>query len=100
MVAPLHFVSIAADYLLQHIPPAIDAVDVAGSQNAPLQIAELIEHEQRMVAGAAETERVRSSPDSPLEGVGFELSPRIRPEENCDVLGLAISAIVPQTGAK
>jgi len=38
--------------------------------------------------------------DSPLEGDGFELSVKIRPEENCGFPGLAISAIVPQTGAK
>jgi hypothetical protein len=38
--------------------------------------------------------------DSPLEGDGFELSVKIRPEENCGFPGLAIRTIVPQTGAK
>ena len=38
--------------------------------------------------------------DSPLEGDGFDLSVKIRPEENCGFPGLAIRAIVPQTGAK
>jgi len=35
-----------------------------------------------------------------LEGDGFELSLKIQPEENCGFSGLAISGIVPQTGAK
>jgi hypothetical protein len=35
-----------------------------------------------------------------IEGDGFDLSVKIRPEENCGFPGLAISTIVPQTGAK
>ena len=38
---------------LQNRSPAIGTVDVAGPQGATLQIAELVEHEQRMVTGAA-----------------------------------------------
>jgi hypothetical protein len=38
--------------------------------------------------------------DSPLEGDGFELSLKIRPQENCGFRSLAISTIVPQPGAK
>ena|SRR5271163_2763458 len=34
------------------------------------------------------------------EGDGFELSLKIRPEENCGFRGPANSTIVPQTGAK
>jgi hypothetical protein len=45
---------VAGDYRLQNRVPTIGAVDVAGAQDTPLQIAELVEHEQRMVAGAAE----------------------------------------------
>ena len=37
---------------LQHIFPAIGAVDIAGAQGASFQIAELVEDEQRMIAGA------------------------------------------------
>src|SRR6266404_8935629 len=37
---------------LQHILPAVGAVNVAGTKRAAFQIAELIEHEQRMIAGA------------------------------------------------
>jgi hypothetical protein len=43
---------------------------------------------------------VRFAVDSPLEGDGFELSLKIQPKENCGFSGLAISGIVPQTGAK
>jgi hypothetical protein len=45
-------------------------------------------------------EEVRFAIDSPVEEDGFELSLEIRPEENCGFPGLAISGIVPQTGAK
>ena len=46
----LPFVSF--DNRLQHALPPIGAVDVAGTQRAAFQIAELIEHKQRMIAGA------------------------------------------------
>jgi hypothetical protein len=36
----------------QNILPAIGAVDVAGAKGAPFEITELIEHEQRVIAGA------------------------------------------------
>ncbi len=38
----------------QHVAPSVGAVDVAGAQGAALQVAELVEHEQRVIAGAAE----------------------------------------------
>jgi hypothetical protein len=37
---------------LEHTIPAVGAMHVAGTQDAALQIAELIEYEQRVVAGA------------------------------------------------
>ena len=46
--------AITRHHRLQHIAPAIGAVDIAGEQRTSLQIAELVEHEQRMIAGAAE----------------------------------------------
>jgi hypothetical protein len=51
--------------------PTIGAVDVAGAQDTPLQIAELVEHEQRMVAGAAEMPIVGAAPKvgPPLESI-------------------------------
>jgi hypothetical protein len=38
----------------QYSTPAVGAVDIAGSQRAPFHIAELVEHEQRVIAHAAE----------------------------------------------
>ena len=37
---------------LQHALPPVGAMDVAGMQRAALQIAKLVEHKQRMIAGA------------------------------------------------
>jgi D-serine deaminase-like pyridoxal phosphate-dependent protein len=37
---------------VEHILPAIGAVDIAGTQRAAFQITELIEHEQRVITGA------------------------------------------------
>src|SRR6266478_5411816 len=53
-IAPLHGATVAGDHRLQHVPPAGRAVDVPGPQSAPLQIAELVEYKERMVAGTAE----------------------------------------------
>jgi hypothetical protein len=44
----------ARRHRLQHIASVIGAVDVAGAQRTSPQIAELVEHEQRMIAAAAE----------------------------------------------
>ena len=52
-IEPLHGAPVAGDHRLQHRAPAIGAVHVARPQSAPLQIAELVEHEQRVIAGAA-----------------------------------------------
>jgi hypothetical protein len=46
------FALVADDDRLQHALPVVGAVDVAGTQRAPFQIAELVEQEQRMIAGA------------------------------------------------
>ena len=53
-IETLHRVPVAGDHWLQHYAPAISAMDVTGSQRAPLDIAELIEHEQWVITGAAE----------------------------------------------
>ena len=47
---------------VEHFLPAVCAVDVAGTQGTAFQIAELIEHEQRVVAGAL----VMAVPDAHL----------------------------------
>src|SRR6516162_5760165 len=53
-IETLHRVPVAGDDWLQHYAPAIGAMDVTGSQSAPLDIAELVEHEQWVIAGTAE----------------------------------------------
>src|SRR5207253_1281327 len=47
---------------VEHFLPAVRAVDVAGTQGTAFQIAELIEHEQRMITGAG----IVSVPDAVL----------------------------------
>src|SRR5262249_58426359 len=37
---------------LEHVVPVVSAVHVAGTQSTALEVAKLVEHEQRMVAGA------------------------------------------------
>jgi hypothetical protein len=53
-IEPLHDAPVAGDHRLQHRAPFGGAVHVARTQRTPLQIAKLVEHEQRVVAGAAE----------------------------------------------
>ena len=53
-VAPQLPIPIPGDNRLQHVAPAVGAMHVAGPQGAPLQVAELIENEKRVIAGAAE----------------------------------------------
>src|SRR4051794_6206278 len=44
---------VTRDHRLQQRAPAVSTMDVARSQRAPFDIAELVEHEERVVAGAA-----------------------------------------------
>src|SRR5918912_3773789 len=45
---------VAGDHRQQHRAPPLGAMDVAGPQEAALEVPELVEHEQRVVAGTAE----------------------------------------------
>ena len=47
---------------LEHVVPAVSAVHVAGTQSTAFEVAELIEHEQRVIAGAG----VMAVPDAHL----------------------------------
>jgi hypothetical protein len=47
-------VAVAGDHRLQHQAPVFGAVGIAGPKEAALQVAELVEQEQRVIAGAAE----------------------------------------------
>ena len=49
----LYYVPIAGDHRLQHRLPTGGTVHVAWPQRAALDIAELVEHEQRVIAGPA-----------------------------------------------
>src|SRR3954471_22907905 len=60
-IAPLHRGPVTGDDRLQHLTPALGGVDVAGPQSAAFQVAELVEHEQRVIAGAAEVPVVGGS---------------------------------------
>ena len=53
-IEALHAAPVARDHRFQHRPPVIGAMHIARPQGAPLHIAKLVEHEQRVVAGAAE----------------------------------------------
>jgi hypothetical protein len=52
------------------------------------------------IANSSSPQGLPIGPDSALERNGFELSLKIQPKENCGFSDLAISGIVPQTGAK
>jgi hypothetical protein len=47
----------AGDHWLQHYAPAISAIDVTRSQNAPLDIADLVEYKDRLTASPLSTRR-------------------------------------------
>ena len=53
-ITPECLVPVSSDHRVQHIAPFMGAVHVARTQGATLQIAELVEHEQRVIARAAE----------------------------------------------
>src|SRR3954453_17642411 len=50
----LHNAPVTRNHRLQQRAPAVSTVDVARPQCASLDIAELVEHEQRMIAGTSE----------------------------------------------
>jgi len=52
---------VSGDHRPQQVMPALDRVDLAGRQGASLQVAELVEDEQRMMAATAEV----AAPSSP-----------------------------------
>ena len=45
---------VTLDDRFQNVAPAVGAMNIAGVQRTPLKVTELVEQEQRMVAGAAE----------------------------------------------
>src|SRR3954462_4084792 len=57
----LHDAPITSNHRLQHCTPTIGTMDVARSQRTPLDIAELVEYEQRVIAGAGEMPVIRAT---------------------------------------
>jgi hypothetical protein len=53
--------TIPRDHRIEHVAPAVLTVDVAPPQGAPFQVAVLVEHKERMVAGALEVAVVRGA---------------------------------------
>src|SRR6478609_1125312 len=50
----LHDAPVPRDHRLQHRTPTIGTMYVARPQDTPFDIAELVEHEQRVIAGTSE----------------------------------------------
>ena len=75
----LHDAPVTRDHRLQQRTPAVSTMDVTRSQHAPFDIAELVEHEQRMIAGAGEVAVIRTAflfamePAPAQAGVGLSL---------------------------
>src|SRR4051794_107143 len=50
----LHDPSVTRNHRLQHRAPAVSAMDIAGPQDTAFDIAELVEHKQRVITRAGE----------------------------------------------
>ena len=57
-VAPPGPIPVSRDHGLQQLAPALGRVDMAGTQAAPLQVAELVQNEQGVIAAAAESDPI------------------------------------------
>src|SRR3954454_21695951 len=75
----LHDAPLTRDHWRQQRAPAVGTMDVARSQRAPFDIAELVEHEERVIAGAGEMAVVGAAfllaiePAPAQAGVGLSL---------------------------
>src|ERR1700732_889001 len=86
--------AIARHDRLQNLVPAICTVDVAGTKRAPFEVAELIEHEQRMVAGAG----IMAVPDAVLLFAVRRVHARIHIEHDASRWTTAMNAVDPLAG--
>ena len=86
-----HLAAIARQDRLQNAFPAVGAVNVAGTQGAALQIAKLVEHEQRMVAGAL----VMPIPDAHLLFAVRRADARIHVEHYTSGRTTSVNAVDP-----
>src|SRR5215831_16454891 len=60
---------------LEHVVPAVSAVHVAGTQSTAFEVAKLVEHEQRVIAGAG----VKADPLARQVGKSSEVLGRREP---------------------
>ena len=88
------FAAIARHDRLQDAFPSIGAVDVARPQGAALQIAELVEHEQRVIAGAF----VMPVPDAHLLFAVSRIHARIHVEHNASRRTAGMNLVDPLAG--
>src|SRR5499426_3764894 len=76
---------------LEHVVPAVSAVHVAGTQSTAFEVAKLVEHEQRVIAGAA----VMAVPDAHLLLAVGRAHARIHVEHNATRRPSAVYKIDP-----
>jgi len=86
--------AIARHDRLQHGVPCIGAVHVAGTQDAALQVAELVKHEQRVVAGAL----VMAVPDAHLLFAVRRAHARIHVKHDASWRAAAMHKVDPLAG--
>src|SRR6202023_45100 len=86
--------AIARHDRLQNLIPASCAVDVAGTKRAPFEVAELVEQEQRMVAGAG----IMAVPDAVLLFAVRRAHARIHVEHDASWRTTAMNTVDPLAG--
>src|SRR6266446_3431207 len=79
---------------LEHAVPAVGAVHVAGTQGAAFEITELVEHEQRMIAGAG----VMAVPDARLQLPMGRAHARIHVEHDASRPAATVHKVDPLAG--
>ena len=85
---------IAHDDRLKHTVPAVGTVDVAGTKRAAFQITELVEHEQRMIAGAG----IMAVPDAVLLFAVGRAHARIHVEHDASRRATTMNEVNPLAG--
>jgi hypothetical protein len=88
------FATIARHDRLQHVLPPVGAMNVAGAQRASLQIAELVEDEQRVITSAF----VMAVPDAHLLLAMGRAHARIHVEHNASWRAASMNAVDPLAG--
>ena len=79
---------------LQHSVPSVSAVNIAGTKRAAFQVTELVEHEQRMIAGTF----VMTVPDAALLFTVRRAHARIHVEQDATGRPAVMNAVDPLAG--